>query len=166
MSENKYDEVMQRIQYRYVVTDVPPITEEEIRRVEQEIGHKLPADYLHFITKYGFSVGEPYIGYGELDDPTRVQAGTRVGVFYGVGCSSHYDIISKFRFAHDLLDMQEHLLPIATSEGDQICLSLAGQDFGRVYLWVQPDRQTGNPEEDIIHIAKDFDTFIRSLRSI
>jgi hypothetical protein len=163
---NKYDEVMARIQYRYVLQEVPPVTEEDIRGVERVVGHELPADYRHFLAQYGFSAGEPYVGYGDLDDPKHVQPGTRVGVFYGVGASSDHGILSNYRFNHELLDMPEHLLPIANSEGDQICLSLAGEDFGKVYLWVQPPLQVGNPEEDIILIAKDFDTFVRSLRRV
>ena len=165
MNENKYDEVMERIQYWYVLDEVPPVTEEDIRAVEREIGHELPDDYRHFVAKYGFSAGEPYVGYGDLDDPERVQSGTRVGVFYGVGASSDHGILSNSRFYHEL-DVPANLLPIAGSEGDQICLSLSGPDFGRVYLWVGPSLQVGNPEEDIILIAKDFDTFVRSLRRV
>jgi cell wall assembly regulator SMI1 len=166
MNENRYDEVMRRIQSRWVLTGVAPGTEEDIRRVEQEIGHELPTDYRHFLAKYGFSAGEPYVGYGDFDNPECVQAGTRVGVFYGAGISSDHGILSNYRFQHELLDMPVHLLPIANSEGDQICLSLAESDFGQVYLCVQPSLQTGNPEEDIIPIAKDFDTFVRSLRRV
>jgi hypothetical protein len=164
MSESTYNEVMRRIQYRYVVAEAPPVKEEDIRQIEQGLGHELPADYRHFLSKYGFSVGGTrVVGYGDLDNTQRDGLRIRVGVFYGVGASSQFDILRMIRFYH-LLDMPGHLLPIADSNGNQICLSLASSDFGRVYLWIQPSLQTGDPETDIKPVAKDFDTFVRSLR--
>jgi hypothetical protein len=163
MTDNKYDQAMERIHYRRLKSTPPQATSEEIHRIEERIGHKFPSDYFHFLTKYGFTAGEPYVKLIAPIGPDLLTHEIAIGVFYGAGESVDFGILMQYLFSRDMLDVPSHLLPIASSDGDQICLSLAHEDFGKIYLWVQPSRQTGVVDEDILLIAESFDSFIHSL---
>jgi hypothetical protein len=157
--DNKYDDVMQGLQFRYM-PDAVPIAEEAVTNFEREFGRRLPADYREFLLKYGFSAGRSYTRYGKLDQPNELDKDSDVGVFYGVGGPGSRTLSARYRVSRES-GMPSHLLPIARSDAGQICLSMEGGSAGRVYLWADPKLEL---DEEIL-IAYSFDSFMRSLRS-
>ena len=81
--ENKYDAIMEKLAYGYLVgkgTEFP--NPEMIRDAERELGTTLPDDYKEFLAKYGFAVGRRLISYGTVYDPLEPE--TSVNSFYGI----------------------------------------------------------------------------------
>jgi SMI1-KNR4 cell-wall len=157
--QNKYDSVMDRIKIYYVHKDqhAPP-SEDDIRRFEKQIDSPLPADYRTFLAKYGLSAGGGITRFQNLNDPTQEESS--VGVFYGLRPGDTYDLMDNWHMFKD--DLPSGLLPIASSPGGQIVLSLSGDDAGRVFWWSQ-HRGSPDPYDDLELIAYDFDSFVNSL---
>jgi len=151
---------MDRINFRYV-RGSGKLRQGAIEQLESDIGFVLPSDYREFISKFGITAGRGDVRYGQFESPEEEEAS--VEVFYGIKADDTYE-------SYDLQNIREgfedvlpgHLLAIASSPGGQILLSLAGNDKAMVYWWA-PD--CGSPGlDDLIPIARDFDTFMRSLR--
>jgi hypothetical protein len=159
---NKYDDLMDRIKYRYIRGN-GQLHESSLKRLEIAIGYSLPPDYREFLSKFGFTAGGGRTHYGQFDNPDAEEEAS-VDVFYGIREDEAYE-------SYDLQNIHEgfgdvlpgHLLAIASSPGGQILLSLAGDDAGRVYWWT-PEWGPPDPDEDLIPLAWSFDTFVRSLR--
>lgn len=156
---NKYDQIMDRIRFRYI-RGAGSLRDGQLEELEKAIGYSLPPDYRTFLSKYGITAGDGETRYGQLDNPDEEEEAS-VKVFYGILPGDGYDLLRIHEGFADLLP--SHLLPIASSPGGQIVLSLAGPDAGRLYWWT-PHRGSPDPHDDLIPIAYDFDTFMRSLR--
>ena len=122
---NKYDAIMDRLGYRYVQTDRLTFPDQtEIDACERSLGYPLPPDYKEFLRKYGVTGSE--MGHWTI----RREDGTSIGgvdVFFGISPRSTYDLQSEGRFFEEE-DLPRHVLPIASSSGGSIVLSLAGED--------------------------------------
>jgi len=156
-ANNKYDSVMQRIRYRYVPGQVP-VTEDALREFEARIGYTLPADYRTFLLKYGMCAAAGGTRFRNTDDPEQIESS--VNVFYGLKPGDTYDLFENRRILGDRLPA--HLLPFASGSGGDFCVSLQGEDAGRIYWWY-PHGGTDDPYEDLELVAHDFDGFIESL---
>lgn len=157
---NKYDETMGRLNcHRIGAGDFTPPTAEDFQHFEQVIGYSLPGDYRAFLSKYGGTAGGGNTRFGNLDDPTQEESS--VEVFYELRTGGRQDLLGKRESFGDVIP--SHILPIASSPGGQIVLSLAGDDFGRLYWW-SPHRGSADPYDDFELIAYDFDSFVNSLR--
>lgn len=157
---NRYDEAMSRIHSRYVPGAVP-ITEAAVVKFENELTHSLPVDYRHFLLKYGFSAGKAYTHYGELEFPHIPIRDNHVGIFYGLQSTTSRNLDEIWRLYYGT-PMPDRLLPIASSDAGQICLSLFGLDADHIYLWHLHELEIQEPAL----IAYSFDSFIRSLISL
>ncbi|MCZ2340641.1 MAG: SMI1/KNR4 family protein [Bacteroidales bacterium] len=156
---NKYNNVMNRVRVYPVKTqEFIELNRVQIDSLENAIGHKLPEDYAHFLLKYGVSAGDGDVRYGDINDPLK--SSSPVEVFYGIKTGDTYDLYQKKSGFGDRLPSR--LLPIASSPGGQICISLAGDDFGCIYWWDQHG-VSANPMDDCELIGSSFDTFITSL---
>jgi SMI1-KNR4 cell-wall len=155
--ETPFDEAMARIHFRYV-RPPNPVTLDDIRNLEREIGYPLPPDYRDFLMKYGLAAGRGDTRFTNANDPEEVE--TSVDVFYGLKRGDTYDLRGMRRRFSDRLP--PHLLPIASGSGGEFCLSLGGEDAGRVYWWFQ---ETGKVQsaEDLEPIADSFAEFVNSL---
>jgi len=152
--------------------DVRRVTIEDVRRVEQHIGHTLPAEYGDFLLTYGsgwfgfkkavvFPLQHWADGLGTIDS------------FWGAvphESRSQYDLIAN----HDSWvtgpkrEVPANLLPIASdAAGNLICLSVAGEDTGAVLLWDHEEVVWVSPEpgyENVCLIAPSFSAFINLLQ--
>jgi len=155
--ESKYDSVMQRICYRYVPGH-EPVTENGLQSLEANIGLALPDDYRTFLLKYGMSAGEGDTRFRNLDESEQIESS--VDVFYGLKPGHTYDLLEKYRMFRNRLPA--HVLPFASGSGGHFCLSLTGEDAGRIYWW-DPHGDNEAPYENLELVAYDFDSFINSL---
>jgi hypothetical protein len=129
-----------------------------IERLELNLGFKLPSPYREFLMAYGMSSRGKRAVYPDRHRPG--QPGGRLGVIYGLNPSSTYDLWRRKSGLGDRLP--PHILPIADSPGGMICLSLAGDDCGKVYWWDRAE-DSDDPRENLTLIADDFESFIGSL---
>lgn len=152
---NKYQRVVKRLELE-PVDDPVRLAEKDLRAFEVAIGVDLPTDYREFLSRYGFVSGVDVIfpAYGNPSQP-----GGGVEVFLGVDPESEYDITATREGLAGRLP--DHLLPIAESPGGQICLSLSGSDFGKVYWWGLESAR-GRDDAPLL-VADNFDSFMHSL---
>jgi len=154
-----HDEIMERIKYWVVGGGGrQSLSAEDITRFEETIGFALPGDYRAFVTKYGGTAGGGHTCYSTDDDPDEADAS--VEVFYDLNPNGMYDLAGIRESFGD--DVPRHLLPIASSPGGQIILSLSGEDRGQVYWW-SPHRGSSEFYDDLIPISRTFDGFLCSL---
>jgi hypothetical protein len=156
--ENEYDNDMRRIGARRVRADhFTELSETELKSVERRLGYALPADYREFLRKYGMATGTGDVKFTNMNDPEEIESS--VDVFYGVGDGDTYDLLGQ-KHAHRE-SMLPHILPIASSPGGHFCLSLAGNDRGKVYWW-----ELHSDRDNLELVANSFRSFVNSLRVV
>jgi hypothetical protein len=155
--ETKFDQAMARIHYWHV-RPPDPVTEDDLRGLEREIGYPLPSDYRTFLMKYGLAAGRGDIRFMSQDNPDEVE--TSVDVFYGLKTGDTYDLRKVRQTFSDRLP--PHILPVVSGSGGEFCLSLTGEDTGRVYWWFQEIGRVQSPD-DLEPIADSFTDFVNSL---
>ena len=139
----------------------PPISEAQLIAFEKELGIKLPADYRAFLLKHNGGMPEPNALDVKIDDFV---------VQDGVTCFSAITEDRVFSFSY-FLDVYEgripkNLFPIADGLSvDLICLSVSGDDYGKVYFWDHNWEVTdGEPDYSNVHwIADSFTEFLDKL---
>lgn len=156
--ENKYDEIMARLHFRYLRGDRQAVTtEEDIKECEKELGISLPEDYRAFLMKYGDTTSESgNILVTASGDSSNVIS--YIEVFYGLGRGVGYNLISIWRQLSDRLP--RNVIAIASSPGGEIFLSVNHVNPG-IYWW---DRESNFSDENTEFLAKDFDCFMQSLK--
>lgn len=140
------------------------VTETEMQQVEQELGASLPGDYREFISDYGH-----YAFYQVVRFPVEPNsAGINHGILqeiYGAVPSwqnDGYGLVAIYRSSFDIPVWQSNWLPIAEAgRDDRLVLSIAGEDKGAVYLFV--DHLWDSGEQFLFHVADSFDEFMQLL---
>jgi hypothetical protein len=140
-------------------------TEDDLQVLEQELGTKLPQDYRQFLFKYNCAEVTPNCflmndkkGYDEGYNSVRYL----FGLCDPDWCSLRY---YQKEYAHR---MPNNLLPIGADEDSSyLCLSIIGDDYGKVYFW---DRHfevfEGEPDHsNVWQVADSFTEFINSLKT-
>ena len=121
-------------------------SESDLQELKARTGHSLPDDYEAFLLKYGLSaLGDE--GYVECATAERCPwGGLTTDVFYGfTDRQSSRDV----REAYDAYQgrMPPNLLPIGSDPGgNQVCISLSGDDRGFVYFWDHEHKELGGIE--------------------
>jgi len=134
---------------------------QQIDALEKTLGYSLPASYRNFLLRY--NGGEPADTVFFIDDEEGEDV---IGGFYGI-CHEDVDNLASI-YAICSGRMPKHVLPIAFDPfGNQICLSLAGDDTGNVYFWDHEREYLDGRAPDyhnLILLADSFDAFLASLR--
>lgn len=158
--DTPFDPVMSRIRYWYVSEPVP-VSDDDIRSLEEELGYPLPVSYRLFLKKYGLAAGKGDTRFSNPDNPEEVE--TAVDVFYGLKTGDGYDLRENWQSFAD--DLPSRLLPIASGSGGQFLLSLGGDDKGTLYWWL-PEYGPVESTDDLEPISDSFDQFVNSLVSV
>jgi hypothetical protein len=172
---SRYDKKMKDLTARWVYTgkDKPriQITNEDIKRIEDEIQHNLPENYADFLINHGGSAFEDgSIIVKTLSFKKRFSE-VMPEVFFGHMPGYGYDLLDAWHTYKDEEDlrMPRSFLPIATDPGGNIfCLSLFGEDEGKVHFWECQLEEMPEPGEEpgysnVTLLANSFDEFIDSL---
>ena len=129
-------------------TEFIPVTQATLEEIEKEGDFNLPVDYKRFIQSFGCCVPtrkklfelEVYIPPTEslksdLSWMSKRDDGKQdVCVFYGMP-GEHLTGVLGYREYYSER-MPPTLLPIgSTSQGDQICLGVGGEELGKIFLW-------------------------------
>ena len=148
---NRYDSMMTRLSARPVYKETfVNLDEAELLAVEATLGFRLPGDYREFLAKYG-------VCYSDEDHRIMTEdRETSVDLFYGVEPDDEYDITEIKDLYGERLE--SHMVPIASSSGGEICMSLGEQDYGSIYWWDPHDEAA-----PASLLAESFDAFVNSL---
>jgi cell wall assembly regulator SMI1 len=138
-----------------------PITEDKLSQFEKELGRQLPQDYRQFLLRH--NGGKPNPGKFSVDiDGFRNT--TVVQRFLGFH-DTDADSFSRYSKIYENR-IPDNLLPIATELSvDLICISINGDDYGKVYYWDHNWEVTeGKPDYSNVHIlANSFTEFLGTL---
>jgi hypothetical protein len=162
-----------------VINGGPPLDEATMRIVESKLGVALPAEYRAFLLRY--NGGKPRPAYFRRD--------RELDTFH-IATPQFYEFTSLWRDIDNMReDLPAEVIPVAFSEsGDRVCIALAGENRGRVYLWdsdgcepafdygtlipglfgddyeFKPDDWPGHP--DLTLVAENFTEFIDSFHEL
>ena len=167
---NKYQTKMESLGYYFVRKGVCQSTDDEqFKKIEEQIGATLPADYASFLVEYGgsaFGSEAGYVAFPILEEYPRGKQGF-VDVFCGIIPGDCYDIIDNYLTYKGRMPF--NLLPIADDPmGNAICLAIYGEDEGKVYFWYHEEEDVVDegiePSRDNLYlVAHSFEEFINSL---
>ena len=140
-----------------------PLDELILSRHEDSWGFRLPDDYRRFLLQ--FNGGRPHPRYFEFKDH---EGGSSVHSFLGFNEDYNRNLVKKLQMFKDRLPAR--FFPVAYDDGgNQICLSISGNDRGKVYFWdheLQADQTVGeSPEnaDNIMLVADSFEEFLNGL---
>lgn len=165
---SKYQQKINSLEGYFIRGDKQkPVTSEDIKQIESELGYSLPNDYVEFLINYGGFAFNCYVIYPLLE-PCPIGDMQGLDVFFGVLPNDTYDIIGRYQGLKDRIP--SNFLPIARDGmGNHVCLSVNGDDKGYVYFWqhdaevlIDDDENSGYVK-DIYLAARSFDEFIDSL---
>ncbi|MEN9261835.1 MAG: SMI1/KNR4 family protein [Thermostichus sp. HHBFW_bins_43] len=181
---SRYDKKMRELHAEWVYeggakfTDryLPPrrieVTEDDIKKIEAEIGHPLPENYVDFLIHYGGSAIRDGNAIIQTLEPEKGLSEVASEIFFGYMPGYGYDLLEDgWRVYKDeeQLRMPRSFLPIATDYGgNMFCLSLFGENEGKVYFWECQLEEMPKPGEEpgysnVTLLAHSFDEFIESL---
>ena len=84
MTQNS-ERLMDRVRLYYVEKDRRrPISEQDVKKFENEIGYALPEDYRAFLMNYGMTASEGSLRVRDPADPADQEGITSVEVFFGL----------------------------------------------------------------------------------
>lgn len=159
---NKYDSHMGQL------TDfggnVPPqspnlVSEDDLKGLEQALGHSLPAVYREFLRHYGgYFVGSAV----DLPDPkpNAISYGS-VNIFYGIMPENSWsDIMSWYRRMGE--GWPPEVVPIGGGDNGYLCITIAGERAGQISFWNSGETGEYLPE-NFHHVADSFDAFMQML---
>jgi hypothetical protein len=151
---------------------LPHAPEDQLRRLESDLGVELPADYRHFLTITNGGTGNGLC----FVEPTGDDPGG-VGLHHigGFRKESYFSLtIRRARYQDKYARIPRELLWIADdSFGNAICIGILGPYRGKVYFWdheeePDPDEWDGSVESagNITPLADSFTAFVAGLRPI
>lgn len=136
---------------------------EAIEVFESFLNRKFPKDYKQFLLTYNGGCPVP-----NCFDFANGQAGSLVQYFMGISPKSHrYDLLKNLRTLEGRIP--PHFLPVACDPfGNQICIALNGENYGKIYFWnheFEADDNDPPTMENVTLIAHNFKDFANSLRN-
>lgn len=157
---NRYDALMKRLTD---FGDLPlekqepnPVSEEQLRDVECELGSSLPSDYREFLRDYGgFDIHKDFPVAGMK--PKSLRNGEII-YLCGVVPSGNYDLIPINR--RHKFNLLADFITIGVGENGYTLMLFTGEHKGAIYFW--HNSQTASPveSENIHFVATSFDQFI------
>lgn len=143
--------------------DTASLAEADLAAFEAKWDVKLPAQYRKFLRNYD----------GGYPDPTGFnfksgKGGSALSCFFGVKQNVDLSLDDALRTFKDRIP--QRFFPVADDQGGNlICISLFGEDHGKIYFWnheLEADETQGfTPEttNNLILVADSFDEFIEGL---
>lgn len=107
-----------------------PLSEEQVKAFEAKIGYPLPEDYRAFLLQHNGGEPEyPNFQFHLLLDGETLLGEDHIQDFFGLDLLQwEYDTLFR--------RIPKNLLAIASDwSGSVVCISLYGEDKGKIYLW-------------------------------
>ena len=145
------------------------LTDSDIEKYTNELNINLPEDYKNYLLKYngGHPIKDGYPMIECIDNDPNDNNGD-IAWFYAIYDGEHNNFLkAHYRFKIWQKRMPDELIPIGRgSGGDKICISVKGNNYGKVYFWdhEQEAYEGEEPDYSNVHlIANSFADFINSL---
>lgn len=140
-----------------------PISVVELNLLESDLGAELPLSYKDFVSKYGQSAFEEYVGFdSEEEVPGSPDGRGHFSLFFGGKDTEFKSYSVAWNVANYRDRIPLKMLPIGTDgSGDLLLLSVEELSFGQVFYW---DHQTA-PDPDSIDSRRDQKRDVSILRS-
>lgn len=139
-----------------------PLTDVDVSAAEQRLQVVFPPEYREFLFKH--NGGRPSPNVFEFQDPDGDEADSLVNFFFSIYEGPVNNLENKYRGFVSDERLLPHFLPIAGDPfGNLICLSVGGEDRGKVYFWdheIEPDTAG---YENMSLLANSFTEFIDML---
>jgi cell wall assembly regulator SMI1 len=141
----------------------PPLNDENVRLLENELGFSLPKEYRDFLLRY--NGGRPIPRAFPIRNLTNNPFGV-IQVFFRIGGDFETSTLIWNWEIHNGR-IPSNLFPIACDDGgDLICISLFGDDAESVVFW-DYHQETNEPTYDnVYHIADSFEEFLESIQEL
>jgi hypothetical protein len=141
-----------------------PTDMEQIVNFEQQINARLPQEYVQFLLQYNGGAPKKDV-YKMLEVNENSNEDETISLFYTLAEDYNHNLFSKFNTF--LGRMPKELIPIAIDPfGNQICLAVKGENYGKVYFW-NHDWEHDEGEEptyrNISLISNSFQEFVDKL---
>ncbi|MCC8399133.1 MAG: SMI1/KNR4 family protein [Rickettsia endosymbiont of Platyusa sonomae] len=145
---------------------------EDIEKIEKIKNCELPLNYKNFLLKH--NGGRPGIATFDIQDnilSNGEENGSSINWFYGICLDKNsimcvYDIFYRIEVRDNRIPKE--LIPIAgDSFGNEICLCIQGENYGKVYFW-DHENEVMDPKqapwwENIYLISDSFTEFLEGL---
>jgi hypothetical protein len=140
MSLDRFEQIEKKIKQMglFVIDEereIPENPEEILQQIEKEYKLSLPIEYKKFVVKYGGLMIDYGVYFPVLEkSPRTTSDGTRmIDIFYGLQ-NNEDNLRKKLEAYKDR--MPSSIIPIGELPGgDQLCLGVKGDIFGKVYIW-------------------------------
>lgn len=135
------------------------ISEQDISKLEADVGCTLPADYKAFLLEFNGGRPRP-----NLFPVKSFENGTAsVHTLLGIDRESESSRIDwHLREYGDRIPSE--LLPIGYSDtNDILCIALSGESVGNIYYWDSLNEVSKGSYDNIHHVATSFKEFLESL---
>jgi cell wall assembly regulator SMI1 len=122
------------------------LSEKSLAAFEARLGARLPIDYREFLLSTNGGVPEVELTFTFVEDGKP--SGTVVSRFFALAEESNLDTLDgKIETFIDSHRMPQWFLPVARDAfGNQICISLAQEDFGTIHFW-NHEKEPDHPPE-------------------
>lgn len=145
-----------------------PASEQQLQSLERELGKPLPAGYRAFLKSRNGERFSSAIRCAAKHDP-KIDVDLAVIVIYGIGSvGDQYNLLDAQNDYDFNSRVPDNIICIAeASHRLRICISLDGDDQGKIYLWipiedwVEDDVESSYEELSIIFDS--FEDFLNSL---
>ncbi len=126
----------------------------DLEALEKKLDVSLPKQYRNFLLEQ--NGGRP-----DLPDFIVPNWGESVAnTFYGVGIGGLYDLDAVLYRLDDVIPI-DRVIPIADDPGgNQICLGIRSEYFGKIYFWVH-DEMDEDEVRPLIEVAPSFEAFVK-----
>lgn len=139
-----------------------PVSEFQIQAVEQRLGIVLPDAYKSHLLKHNGGIPKQRV-FSFVEDGERTTS--CIDWFMAICDGEHNNFEKSYRRYRKRMPV--NLTPIARDPGgNQICMSLGGDDAGSIYFWDhETEADDGEPVtyKNCYLIAKSFEEFIAGL---
>ncbi|WP_411680969.1 SMI1/KNR4 family protein [Clostridium thailandense] len=149
MLENNFEKVEKKLSEIIdlsIFNKVGMHSESEIIDIEKKYNINFPEEYRMFVAKYGNATIKDDIYYKPIEKSscTPDDGFDSLGVFYGF----KEDNVNLCKMIERYLGrMPQSLVPIAEAQGgNQICIGVEGDVFGKIYLWNHENESLENDE--------------------
>lgn len=136
-----------------------PLKDEDIMRLERRLDIKLPELYRDHLLKH--NGGYPNNACFSAEQGT----GSCIHYFYAI-YDGEYSNFYEYYFIYKVEQqrMPNNIIPVAYDEsGNQICISVSGDDLGVVYFWDHEEETQPATYENLYKISDDFNDFLDKL---
>lgn len=145
-----------------ITNPFPPVTSEELVRVERQLGIDLPDDYRSFLLEH--NGGRPKPNTFPIHNFPSSSRGI-LEEFIGIKKGAYTDIRKQLNVFRDRIPPD--CLPIARDPGGNLlCLVFRGPGRGTIYFWDhEEEAEEGRPasKDNLYFVASSFNTLLSSL---